>query len=210
MNSQGSNGMSYAVLGVNGYESSPHRPSKAHTDLAIAVEKLLKTSGCATLEELSAMMLVKPQLVNLSTAEGGSTIEVSGILPVAACPEALQLIPHAWIELLNRELMSPTTIPVNHYDSVITLSVSKEVVAFIIFRENAPGVDYWISLSYTKPEFRRSGYQTRLFEALCAEARKKGFHYIRSGVYVDNKASMANVKAQGRIVRMTADTEFRL
>jgi RimJ/RimL family protein N-acetyltransferase len=71
-------------------------------------------------------------------------------------------------------------------------------VGFLSYRYDDVRCGYWILAAWTASHSRKTGVHTRLFEALVRRAKVKDVCTIISGTHVDNAASQAAFKKQGR------------
>jgi ribosomal protein S18 acetylase RimI-like enzyme len=72
-------------------------------------------------------------------------------------------------------------------------------IGFLIYRYYDFNASWFIMQAYVRPEHRRRGVHTALFEALVARARaRKDIREIRCGTSVHNHAAQAAFEKQGR------------
>ena len=113
---------------------------------------------------------------------------------------AWPMVPDAISELL-RNNFSDTTCEYPAWNDValVAFDDANNPIGFIIYRYYDFNASWFIMLAYVKPEHRRKGVHTALFESLVGRAReRKDIREIRCGTSVHNHAAQAAFEKQGR------------
>lgn len=130
--------------------------------------------------------------------------ENQGLSPAVTMAQKMHM------ELLDKNLVSPSVMhPV--WNDPALVAYDKDIpVGTIVYRYVTERATWFILSAYVEPEYRRMGVHTLLFSTLIERARIRGdILAIESGTHVNNHASIASMKKQGRVA-VSINFDYRL
>lgn len=113
---------------------------------------------------------------------------------------AWPLVPHAMVDIEKMGFdFQPHVAPAWNDPCMAAIDEHGRAIGFLIYRYDAVKSSWFIMLSWVKPEHRRKGVHSALFNALVERAKKRGdILMIDCGTHVNNHAAQAAFAAQGR------------
>lgn len=106
----------------------------------------------------------------------------------------------AIVELQEQDKLMPTFSGLSYQvEGFVAYDDNKELVGFIAFEFEEWDNTYSIGLAYVRPEHRRKGAHTLMFNALVDRMHEHSVSAITSGTHINNVEAQAAFERQGRV-----------
>jgi GNAT superfamily N-acetyltransferase len=128
---------------------------------------------------------------------------------IGQSPEAVELAVMGWLELIQVVGDNDGSIKIGWDHKVIVAQNKGTAVGVMTWYDEEHLSRLWINLAFVRPDFRRRGVHTIMFQELVEKAKELGRWRIGAGTFVGNTKSLAAMKKQGRILKYSM-TEYKV